>query len=76
MKTFGPGVTDITTAACPAGKTVLGGGYGWVGLDQNVVINVSAHTGGHDGWFAQGQNPSAAGSARVYAYAICAQVSS
>ena len=69
-----PGAVNSATAACPAGTTVIGGGYltlSGVGIGTTPVYTTS-HDDGNNGWSitALNQNPNGALSFQVYAYCI------
>jgi hypothetical protein len=64
-----------TTATCPSGKKVLGGGAAVNTTTNTLAITRSSPTGDGTGWTAEAQETAAfAGNWRVTAYAVCANV--
>ena len=69
-KTLSVGQAGLSTANCPAGKRVVGGGYDgavFLALDEDMPIN------GGSGWFVLAKNVDSV-PGYFHAYAICATV--
>jgi hypothetical protein len=68
-----PGNVNGSTATCPAGKKILGGGY--YSFDGTVAVTYSGPSDGKDGnWHVDAKNIDTK-DASIQAFAICATIS-
>ncbi len=68
--TVTPGSPGYIAVGCPAGRTIIGGGYAWQDDEPNSIItNAPNDTNPNGGWLVRGIVPS--GSNVLYAWANC-----